>query len=122
MICTVVSSVTARFAIAFISYGMPSTRFMSSGPSSRRFRIAPQTRRRPQGLDHEFPDDIPGEPEPVSVESPATPLPKPDPAKATIEGWKPRRLQGGEWGAALSGPNLAGLPDDGHLPGTPIRR
>ena len=105
-----------------------------------RFRVDPQTRRRldrlrtekainvsawlrllvQQGLDHEFPDDIAEEPESVPDETPATPLPRPDPAKATIEGWKPRRLEGGEWGAILTGPNIAGLPDDDHLPGTPI--
>ena len=51
---------------------------------------------------------------------PATPLPKPDPAKTTIEGWKPRRLPGGEWGAVLTGPNVAQLPDNHQLPRTPI--
>lgn len=48
--------------------------------------------------------------EPVRVETPAPPLPMPDPAKATIEGWKPRQLPGGEWGAILKGPNVADLP------------
>jgi len=42
------------------------------------------------------------------------------PAKATIEGWKPRRLPGGEWGAILRGPNVAELPDDDQLLRTPI--
>ena len=44
----------------------------------------------------------------------------PDPAKATIEGWKPRRLPGDEWGAILRGPNVAELPDDDQLLRTPI--
>ena len=103
-----------------------------------RFRVDPQTRRRldrlrtekdinvsawlrrlvQHGLDQEFPDDVAEEPEPV--ETPATPPPKPDPAKTTIEGWKPRRLPGGEWGAVLSGPRVAELPDNDQLPRTPI--
>ena len=105
-----------------------------------RFRVDPLTRRRldrlrtekdinvsawlrrlvQHGLDQEFPDDVADEPEPLPVETPATPLPKPDPAKAPIEGWKPRRLPGGEWGAVLSGPNVAELPDNDQLPRTPI--
>lgn len=108
--------------------------------SAVRFRVDPQTRRRldrlrtekainvsawlrllvQQGLDHEFPDDVAEEPEPVPVETPAPPLPKPDPTKATIKGWKPRRLTGGEWGAVLSGPDPAGLPDNDQLLRTPI--
>ena len=103
-----------------------------------RFRVDPLTRRRldrlrtekdinvsawlrrlvQHGLDHEFPDDVADEPEPVPVETPEPP--KPDPAKTPIEGWKPRRLPGGEWGAVLTGPNVAGLPDDDQLPRTPI--
>ena len=105
-----------------------------------RFRVDPQTRRRldrlrtekainvsawlrllvQQGLDHEFPDDIADEPnpEPVPVETPEPP--RPDPAKTPIEGWKPRRLPGGEWGAVLTGPDVAELPDDDQLPRTPI--
>ena len=104
-----------------------------------RFRVDPQTRRRldrlrtekainvsawlrllvQQALDQEFPDDVAEEPEPVPVETPATPLPKPDPAKATIEGWRPRRLTGGEWGAVLTGPDVAELPDDDQLASEP---
>lgn len=103
-----------------------------------RFRVDPLTRRRldrlrtekdinvsawlrrlvQQGLDHEFPDDVADEPEPEPVETPEPP--GPDPAKTPIEGWKPRRLPGGEWGAVLTGPNVAGLPDDDQLPRTPI--
>ena len=72
------------------------------------------------GLDQEFPDDVADEHEPEPVETPATPPQKPDPAKAPIEGWKPRRLPGGEWGAVLTGPNVAGLPGNDQLPRTPI--
>ena len=46
--------------------------------------------------------------------------PGPDPTKPTIKGWKPRRLPGGEWGAILTSPDVAGLPDDDQLPRTPI--
>ena len=35
-------------------------------------------------------------------------------------GWKPRKLNSGEWGAALEGEMVAELPDDNQLPGTPI--
>ena len=103
-----------------------------------RFRVDPQTRRRldrlrtekainvsawlrllvQQGLDHEFPDDVAEQPEPEPVETPEPP--RPDPAKTPIEGWKPRRLPGGEWGAVLTGPDVAELPDDDQLPRTPI--
>ena len=105
-----------------------------------RFRVDPQTRRRldrlrtekainvsawlrllvQQGLDHEFPDDVAEQPDPEPVETPATPPPKPDPGKPPIHGWKPRRLPGGEWGAVLTGPDVAELPDDDQLPRTPI--
>ena len=37
-----------------------------------------------------------------------------------IPGWKPRKLNSGEWGAALEGEMVAELPDDNQLPGTPI--
>ena len=37
-----------------------------------------------------------------------------------IPGWKPCKLPGGQWGALLKGPGVAGLPDDNQLPGTPI--
>ena len=46
--------------------------------------------------------------------------PSPDPAKTPIEGWKPRRLPGGEWGAVLTGPDVAELPGSDQLPRTPI--
>ena len=46
--------------------------------------------------------------------------PSPDPAKTPIEGWKPRRLPGGEWGAVLTGANVAELPDNDQLPRAPI--
>ena len=103
-----------------------------------RFRVDPQTRRRldrlrtekainvsawlrllvQQGLDHEFPDDVAEQPDPEPVETPEPP--SPDPTKTPIEGWKPRRLPGGEWGAVLTGPDVADLPDDDQLPRTPI--
>lgn len=73
-----------------------------------------------QGLNQEFPDDVADEPEPVPVETPATPLPKPNPAKTLIKGWKPRRLPGGEWGAVLTGPRVPEIPDNDQLPRTPI--
>jgi len=47
--------------------------------------------------------------------------PETDTNKTTIEGWKPRRLPGDVWGAVLEGPKVAELPDNDHLPGTPIR-
>ena len=37
-----------------------------------------------------------------------------------IPGWKPRKLNSGEWGAALEGEMVAELPDNEQLPGTPI--
>ena len=103
-----------------------------------RFRVDPQTRRRldrlrtekdinvsawlrrlvQRGLDQEFPDDVADEPEPLPVETPEPP--GPDPAKTPIEGWKPRRLPGGEWGAVLTGPHVAELPDNDQLSRTPI--
>ena len=103
-----------------------------------RFRVDPLTRRRldrlrtekdinvsawlrrlvQQGLDREFPDDVADEPEPVPVETPEHP--GPDPAKTPIEGWKPRRLPGGEWGAVLTGPRVAELPGSDQLSRTLI--
>lgn len=47
-------------------------------------------------------------------------VPEPDPQKTPIEGWRPRKLPGGQWGALLEGTGVAGLPDDNQLPGTPI--
>ena len=47
---------------------------------------------------------------------------KPDSQKALVEGWKPRQLGQGQWGAAmLGGEQVAALPESDHLPGTPIR-
>ena len=37
-----------------------------------------------------------------------------------IPGWKPRKLNGDEWGAALEGEMVAELPDNEQLPGTRI--
>ena len=47
--------------------------------------------------------------------------PEPDPKKALIEGWRPRQLDNGKWGAGLEGPRVAELPKNDRLPGTPIR-
>ena len=42
------------------------------------------------------------------------------PKKPPIDGWKPRRLDSGEWGAVLEGELVAELPDSDQLPGTAI--
>ena len=71
-----------------------------------------------QALEQEFPDETAEDPQPdppsirVSLE--------PDPHKPPIEGWKPRRLAGGQWGAVLEGDSVATLPRSDQLPGTPL--
>ena len=40
--------------------------------------------------------------------------------KPPIDGWKPQRLNSGEWGAVLEGEKVAELPDSDQLPGTAI--
>ena len=81
-----------------------------------------------QRLETEFPDfadylanadEAPAKPNPQKTPL-ETDVPEPDPNKTPIEGWKPRGLPGGQWGAMLEGPRVAGLPDDNQLPGTPI--
>ena len=42
------------------------------------------------------------------------------PEKSPIDGWKPRRLDSGLWGAILEGELVAELPDSDQLPGTAI--
>ena len=42
------------------------------------------------------------------------------PKKPPIDGWKPQRLDSGEWGAVLEGELVAELPDSDQLPGTAI--
>ena len=42
------------------------------------------------------------------------------PKKPPIDGWKPQRLDSGEWGAVLDGELVAELPDSDQLPGTAI--
>ena len=93
-----------------------------------------------RGLHLEFPDAATTEttaPEPVQtppIETPEAPepdpqkppvetggAPEPDPKKALIEGWRPRQLDNGKWGAVLEGPRVAELPKNDRLPGTPIR-
>ena len=45
----------------------------------------------------------------------------PDPQTPPVEGWKPRQLGKGQWGAVLDGEQVAALPESDQLPGTPIR-
>ena len=56
------------------------------------------------------------EPDPTSIETPEALEPDP----TSIEGWKPRRLSGGDWGAILEDERVAELPDNDHLLGSPI--
>ena len=56
------------------------------------------------------------EPDPTPIETPETLEPDPTP----IEGWKPRRLSDGDWGAILEDERVAELPDNDHLLGFPI--
>ncbi len=69
-----------------------------------------------QALEQEFPGET-AEPQP---DPPSAETPEPDPRKTPIEGWKPRRLPGGQWGAVLEGETVATLPDNDQLPGTPL--
>lgn len=75
-----------------------------------------------QALEQEFPDEAAEgpdpDPPPEPIETRVTP--DPDPHKTLIEGWKPRRLPGGQWGAILEGERVATLPDSDQLPGTPL--
>ncbi|MCY4599804.1 MAG: hypothetical protein OXF27_07785 [Acidobacteria bacterium] len=68
-------------------------------------------------LEQEFPDET-AEPQPDPP--PAEMRVEPDPRKTPIEGWKPRRLPGGQWGAVLEGERVAALADSDQLPGTPL--
>ena len=45
----------------------------------------------------------------------------PDPQTPPVEGWKPRQLGQGQWGAVLDGEQLVARPESDQLPGTPIR-
>ena len=67
------------------------------------------------------------EPEPPQTPTIRTrEIPEPDhattgtPKKPPIDGWKPRRLDSGEWGAVLEGGKVAELLDSDQLPGTAI--
>ena len=92
-------------------------------------------------LKREFPDHAATETQmkpPIAItetqepEPPQTPtirtreIPEPDhattgtPKKPPIDGWKPRRLDSGEWGAVLEGGKVAELLDSDQLPGTAI--
>ena len=42
------------------------------------------------------------------------------PKGSPVGGWKPRRLDGGEWGAVIEGAPVAKIPDSDRLPGTEI--
>ena len=53
------------------------------------------------------------EPEPIQTPTIGT-------RESPIDGWKPRRLDSGEWGAVLEGELVAELPDSDRLPGTEI--
>ena len=71
-----------------------------------------------QALEQEFPDQTAEDPEPDPP--PTRAIPEPDPRKKAIEGWKPCRLAGGQWGAVLEGDRVATLPRSDQLPGTPL--
>ena len=90
-----------------------------------------------QALEQEFPDEATQTPEPeprkTTGETETAPetepqkttaetetAPETEPQKTTIEGWRPRRLPGDNWGAVIEGPRVAELPDNDNLPGTPI--
>ena len=81
-----------------------------------------------RGLDAEFPDWKPDwEPDDAPILAPpAAPTEPaddrtPDPHKALIDGWKPRQIDGGVWASVLDGAEVVDLPENDHLPGTPIR-
>ena len=78
-----------------------------------------------QRLEKEFPDFAdyladPAKPDPQKTPIETANVPEPDSQKTPIEGWRPRGLPDGQWGALLEGPGVAELPDDNQLPGTPI--
>ena len=64
-----------------------------------------------------FGDDL----RPTSSDAPAAPALDPDPQTPPIEGWTPRQLDPGVWGAALDGAPVAALSASDQLRGTPIR-
>ena len=66
-----------------------------------------------------FSDDL----RPSSSDAPAAPVAALDPDTQTppIEGWTPRQLMPGEWGAVLDGAPVAALSASDQLRGTPIR-
>lgn len=75
-----------------------------------------------QALEQEFPDEATQTPEtePQKTTAETETAPETEPQKTTIEGWRPRRLPGDNWGAVIEGPRVAELPDNDNLPGTPI--
>ena len=66
-----------------------------------------------------FGDDL----RPTSSDAPAAPAAAldPDPHSPPTEGWTPRQLDPGVWGAALDGAPVAALSASDQLRGTPIR-
>ena len=77
-----------------------------------------------ESLEHDrdralFGDDL----RPSSSDAPAAPVAALDPDTQTppIEGWTPRQLKPGEWGAVLDGAPVAALSASDQLRGTPIR-
>ena len=77
-----------------------------------------------ESLEHDrdralFGDDL----RPSSSDAPAAPAAALDPDTQTppIEGWTPRQLEPGEWGAVLDGAPVAALSASDQLRGTPIR-
>ena len=66
-----------------------------------------------------FGDDL----RPTSSDAPAAPAAAldPDPQTPPTEGWTPRQLDPGVWGAVLDGAPLAALCASDQLRGTPIR-
>ena len=77
-----------------------------------------------ESLEHDrdralFGDDL----RPTSSDAPAAPAPAldPDPHPPPTEGWTPRQLDPGVWGAVLDGAPVAALSASDQLRGTPIR-
>ena len=66
-----------------------------------------------------FGDDL----RPTSSDAPAAPAGAldPDPQTSPTEGWTPRQLDPGVWGAVLDGAPVAALSASDQLRGTPIR-
>ena len=54
---------------------------------------------------------------PAAADDDLTPAPQTPP----IEGWKPRQISQGQWGAVLDGAQVPALPESDQLRGTPIR-